>query len=399
MRKIAVILLLTVITATLSGCVYGFTSVHIYPDGSGKTTAELGFSKRILDQLGRKLNEFTSKYNESYITKIGDYEYETEMYGDAFINPEEINWSAGVGSLISKELGPVKLHVVDGGFRLSVKLFDQYCPNMKPNIILPKDVKSITEESITGMTLVDLVAQDADDLSLNAEFHMPYGVKQVAGVKNGVSIQGKTVTLNYLEMIKSGCKEWAFESVKSVNQNVFMDVKPDAWYAKAVNYVADGGMVNGFGDGKFYPDGQLTLAQLCKIIYVGLGGDVHNDPQYWAKKYVENAVHIGYILDEKPIVKGNWDVPATREQAVYAITLAARRQMSFKKINSEEVKDFNSIDERMRDVILWAYGIEAINGRPDGTFGPKETITRAELCQLLYNIHWTVPKSDIRKNS
>jgi len=39
------------------------------------------------------------------------------------------------------------------------------------------------------------------------------------------------------------------------------------------------------------------------------------------------------------------------------------------------------------------------SSKSDGTFGPKDNITRAEFCQILYDIHWTVPKSDIAAES
>ncbi len=169
----------------------------------------------------------------------------------------------------------------------------------------------------------------------------------------------------------------------------------DAWYANAINAVADGGIINGYGDGRFYPNEALTYAQLCKIIISGLGDKIDIDPEYWAKNYIERNQYVGYVLSDAPATKENWDVPATREQAVYAITMAFNRQMGFNKINGEDIKDWSKIDPKMKDVILWAYTADIVSGRPDGTFGPKDSITRAELCQMLYNIHWTVPKSDI----
>ncbi len=394
MKKIYIITAFALILSfSLCGCVYDNTTANINADGSGRVVAEIGFSKVILDKLGRTMNDFTSKQNENHLVKANNKEYIAEIYEDAFLNPEEINWSSGIAT-VSKELGPVELNPIDGGLRLTIKLWDEIGPDMKAEHLMP-ELKDVSDETLNGITLRDLVAQDVDGLMLKLTFNMPYNVVQVSGGSNGVVVEGKKITLDYVKMIKSGDHEWAFDSIKIVKPNAFTDVPSDAWYANAINAVADGGIINGYGDGRFYPNEALTYAQLCKIIISGLGDKIDIDPEYWAKNYIERNQYVGYVLSDAPATKENWDVPATREQAVYAITMAFNRQMGFNKINGEDIKDWSKIDPKMKDVILWAYTADIVSGRPDGTFGPKDSITRAELCQMLYNIHWTVPKSDI----
>ncbi len=47
----------------------------------------------------------------------------------------------------------------------------------------------------------------------------------------------------------------------------FSDVKEDAWYAKAVAWAVEAGVVDGMGDGTFAPDAECTRAQFVKLLW------------------------------------------------------------------------------------------------------------------------------------
>lgn len=53
------------------------------------------------------------------------------------------------------------------------------------------------------------------------------------------------------------------EEVKEMAK--FTDVKDSAWYAEAVDYCAEHGLVNGDGDGKFRPDAPITRAEMAAV--------------------------------------------------------------------------------------------------------------------------------------
>lgn len=217
-RAISLAVLVIMTAMLLSGCVYSNVVVNVNADGSGTGVAELGFSKEILDHLGKTMNDFTSKKNENHITKANGREYIAETYADAFTTPETIHWSSGV-SMITEEIGPVRLYTRPDGVSLLVALFDEYGPNMKAEHVVDfGNIDSITDETLAGMTLPDLIAQDAPGLSLKVKFNMPYEVKQVGGGSKGVTVNGKTITLDYVKMIKSGDNEWGFDSLKTYSK-------------------------------------------------------------------------------------------------------------------------------------------------------------------------------------
>ena len=62
----------------------------------------------------------------------------------------------------------------------------------------------------------------------------------------------------------------------------FDDVPDTAWYAQAVNAMADFGLVNGMGDGTFDPEGRLTQEQFLAIMgrvarFINVGIDAYGD--------------------------------------------------------------------------------------------------------------------------
>lgn len=217
-RAISFAVMVIMMVMLLSGCVYGNVVVNVNADGSGTGVAELGFSKEILDHLGKTMNDFTSKKNENHFIKANGREYISETYADAFTTPETIHWSSGI-SMITEEIGPVRLYTGPDGVSLLVALFDEYRPNMKAEHVVDfGNIDSITDETLAGMTLPDLIAQDAPGLSLKVKFNMPYEVKQVGGSNEGVTVNGKTIILDYVKMIKSGDNEWGFDSLKTYSE-------------------------------------------------------------------------------------------------------------------------------------------------------------------------------------
>ncbi len=92
------------------------------------------------------------------------------------------------------------------------------------------------------------------------------------------------------------------------NQNVtvtvsFEDVPDGKWYTNAVNTLASLGIIQGAGDGKFYPNSPITRAEFVAIAMRFTKGDVAGDvnftdvsPSSWYYKSVVGAVNYGWIV-------------------------------------------------------------------------------------------------------
>ena len=60
---------------------------------------------------------------------------------------------------------------------------------------------------------------------------------------------------------------YRLEGEPAVGASAFTDVAPGAWYARAAAWAAANGIVNGYGDGTFGPNDDITREQLAAILY------------------------------------------------------------------------------------------------------------------------------------
>ena len=94
-------------------------------------------------------------------------------------------------------------------------------------------------------------------------------------------------------------------SVEQTNKQAtgFTDISPDAPYAEAVKKLVDFGIISGYPDGSFKPFGEVTRAEMCKMINLTLGytdasgaagfPDVTSDKWYY--QYALAAQKEGYV--------------------------------------------------------------------------------------------------------
>ncbi|AWB46482.1 hypothetical protein DCC85_21455 [Paenibacillus sp. CAA11] len=115
MRKVLkAVFALALVPTLLTGCIYAENTVTVHSDGSGNVKLVGGYSKEILNKLGKTPQDFSSHSNKYYEFASGGKKYLGETWEDAFRGPDDMN-DSGVG-VISQEIGPVSLVPVKGGF-------------------------------------------------------------------------------------------------------------------------------------------------------------------------------------------------------------------------------------------------------------------------------------------
>lgn len=187
-----------------------------------------------------------------------------------------------------------------------------------------------------------------------------------------------------------------FQPVEETVQPLpFEDVPETAWYADAVRYVYENGIMGGYSADRFGPEDLLSRAQLTQLLYNLAGNPVQNeepgkgftdvpesawyaDSVYWAQR---NGIVNGYSQD----TFGPED-PVTREQLVTMLS----RYVQFQggdvtgSGNLSAYTDGNAVSEYARSAMAWACGQGLINGA-NGALNPQGTATRAEVAQLMTN--------------
>ena len=85
--------------------------------------------------------------------------------------------------------------------------------------------------------------------------------------------------------------------------NSFTDVDTNAWYAKAVTYLAENNVLSGYADGTFRPNTPITRAEMVQISSMFEGIDFSNSgvftdvpTQHWASNSISSFQGKGWIV-------------------------------------------------------------------------------------------------------
>ena len=167
----------------------------------------------------------------------------------------------------------------------------------------------------------------------------------------------------------------------------FADVPADAWYADAVAYVQDNGLMSGTGDALFAPDAGMTRAMLATVLYRAAGSPTVSG----ADSFTDTAADIWCSdavvwASAQGLVNGYGDGtfgtnnPVSREQIAailwrYADSPDAQPGPAF--------ADENEISGYAMQAVDWAQGAGIINGRANNRFVPDGSATRAEVAAIL----------------
>ena len=170
----------------------------------------------------------------------------------------------------------------------------------------------------------------------------------------------------------------------------FSDLDAGAWYHEAVDFALWAGLMNGYSDGTFRPGGTVSRAMLAQILYnqagkpAVTGGKTFSDvaPGAWYAPAVAWAAQRG-------IVSGYADGTFRPNSGVTREQLAAMLWRSAGSPASSRVLNFTDAD-RAGDYALpalrWAVERGVMNGKSGGVLDPQGQATRAQTAQMLKNL-------------
>lgn len=175
--------------------------------------------------------------------------------------------------------------------------------------------------------------------------------------------------------------------------HLFTDVNTSAWYHEAVDYVLVNGLMSGYGNGLFGPEDNLSRAQLCQIIYnlegqpAATGGSAFTDVAdgAWYADAVTWAAENGIVGGYGGGLFGPED-NITREQLAsilyrYAQTKGYDTSVG-ENTNILSYTDALEISEYAIPAMQWACGAGILQGS-GGALHPQGDATRAEVATML----------------
>ena len=172
----------------------------------------------------------------------------------------------------------------------------------------------------------------------------------------------------------------------------FTDVKENDWFYANVQYVVENKLMNGVAEDKFAPNDTLTRAMLVTVLYRNAGEPAVNKSILFADvdmgSWYANAV---VWAKQNGIVNGvnetefEPDANITREQ-IAAIMFRYAQYKGMEAVTLEENLHFDDADEISEYAVSamnWVVGTGLVKGKSATTINPKDNATRAEIAAIL----------------
>lgn len=169
----------------------------------------------------------------------------------------------------------------------------------------------------------------------------------------------------------------------------YTDVDAGAWYADAVSYVTDNGLMDDTSSTAFSPEDAMTRAMLATVLYRAAdtpavtGTDDFTDTAdgAWYADAVLWASRQGLVTGYGDGTFGTND-PVSREQIA---AILWRYAGSPQAQDAQGFADEGDISAYAADAVGWARANGIVNGKENNTFDPQGNATRAEVATILRN--------------
>lgn len=193
---------------------------------------------------------------------------------------------------------------------------------------------------------------------------------------------------------------WADNTITINGDNntvIFVDVPEGYWARDDIQYFASQHIVEGYGDGQFKPQDNVTREQFTKMLVLTFQAELESPQQpsfsdvskdRWSYPYIEVCKEFltGYANPFGGLPAYHPEEIATREDiAVALVRMIGLTDKDGKDKNCAATKfsDAQEVSPALLPYVSIAAERGLINGYPDGTFQPNGGITRAETVVLL----------------
>ena len=172
------------------------------------------------------------------------------------------------------------------------------------------------------------------------------------------------------------------------------------WAEKTLDEWQDEGLIDGYGDGSFQPNGTMTRAEFAKLVNRTLGFTAESEISFsdvterdWFHAEVAKAVTAGYAQGSGGLFHPNQ--PVTRAEA--AAMLARAAGLAANEERADAFADAASIPAWAKGSVGAAAEAGYMTGYPNGAFGALGSITRAEAVVTLDRVRRSAQKTVIEQ--
>ena len=179
----------------------------------------------------------------------------------------------------------------------------------------------------------------------------------------------------------------------------YSDLPAWHWAFDYVEDLSDRGLINGYPDGSFRPDNEITCGEFIKMLYISqTGKSLKQPPENWALNYYIEGLRMGLYTEEE-ISRSDLDEIIPRQNMALMTGNIIVSNGLAGKVDAdnviESISDVNSSTEHAYEIAL-SYDKGILTGYTDGTFRPKNGLTRAEAVTVVFRLMETVPANYIK---
>lgn len=181
---------------------------------------------------------------------------------------------------------------------------------------------------------------------------------------------------------------------QAAEESPFQDVTAQDWFFQAVKYVYENGIMSGVEEGRFAPNTTLTRAMLAQTLYAMEGKPQAEREEHftdvaqgdWYAAAVAWAAENGLVSG----VGGTRFAPndaLTREQMALILYRYAQYQHQETQTDGTSLENFQDVERISpwaQEAMAWAVETGLLSGTGDGMLSPAGTATRAQVAQVLY---------------
>ncbi|HBH13453.1 MAG TPA: hypothetical protein DDX29_10130 [Clostridiales bacterium] len=170
-------------------------------------------------------------------------------------------------------------------------------------------------------------------------------------------------------------------------ESIFEDTK-DHWSGDYIQEVVSRNIINGYPDGTFRPENKITREEFASILVRALGLESKTGLYFddtldrWSTDNISTAIYHAIIKGYSENAFGPEDL-ITREQMAVMIARALELDEEFEETS---LSDINEASPWSESSILSAVSKGLLDGYPDGTFRPKNNLSRAEAIKVIFKL-------------
>ncbi len=187
------------------------------------------------------------------------------------------------------------------------------------------------------------------------------------------------------------------EDVNESYKNRFSDIENVSWAWESINALADNGVISGYPDGSFRPFGNITRAEVVKMLVSAF--DMLNDDAEcsfsdvsdgdWYKPYVATLISSRLASGMGDGSFGAGKEITRQDLAVLAYNIAVYLDIfATENDSSSDFKDFSEVSSYAKNAVVCLAKNGVISGS-DGMFSPLAPATRAEAARIIFSL-WQI---------